>query len=127
MILPCLYIAPTDNMGRGVYTSDNLDAKTLIEIAPVLVMSGEERLLLDKTLLHDYIFEWGHDKEQCCMAFGYVPLYNHSYKSNCEYEMDFNHDLIRIKTIRFIKAGDQLYINYNGDWNDTTPLWFKAK
>jgi hypothetical protein len=30
--------------------------------------------LLDQTLLHDYIFEWGEKKDQCCMALGYVPL-----------------------------------------------------
>jgi SET domain-containing protein len=127
MILPCLLVAPTDKMGRGVFTTDNLAKETVIEIAPVLVMSKEERLLLDKTLLHDYIFEWGNDTKQCCMALGYVPLYNHSYKSNCEYEMDFDEQIISIKTVRFIKAGEELFINYNGDWNDGKLLWFDAK
>ncbi len=101
-------------MGRGVFTSEDIDAGTIVEIAPVIVMSKEERMLLDKTLLHDYIFEWGGEKEQCCMALGYVPVYNHSYKSNCEYEMDFETELIQIKTIRLIKAGEELFINYNG-------------
>ena len=61
------------------------------------------------------------------MALGYVPVYNHSYKSNCEYEMDFEQDLISIKTVHPIKAGEELFINYNGDWNDSKPLWFNAK
>lgn len=127
MILPCLFIAPSVDMGRGVFTNDNLPKKTIVEISPVLVMSKEERKLLDQTLLHDYIFEWGDDKKQCCMALGYVPLYNHSYKSNCEYEMDFDDAIIRIKTMRFIKSGEELFINYNGDWNDTTKIWFDAR
>ena len=127
MILPCLLIAPTEGMDRGVFTSENLAKETIVEIAPVLVMSKEERRLLDQTLLHDYIFEWGHDNKQCCMALGYVPLYNHSYKSNCEYEMDFDERIIRVKTVRFIKKGEELFINYNGDWNDSKPLWFEAK
>lgn len=127
MILPCLFIAPTDKMGKGVFTSEDLAADTVIEIAPVIVMSKEERKLLDKTRLHDYIFEWGHDKKQCCMAIGYVPVYNHSYKSNCEYEMDFDEAIIVVKTIRFVKSGEELFINYNGDWNDRTPLWFYAR
>lgn len=127
MILPCLFIAPSREMGRGVFTAENISKKTVVEISPVLVMSQQERSLIDQTLLHDYIFEWGHDKKQCCMALGYVPLYNHSFKSNCEYEMDFDDDIIRIKTIRFIKAGEELFINYNGDWNDATKLWFNAK
>jgi len=90
-------------------------------------MSRDERRLLDQTLLHDYIFEWGIKKDQCCMAMGYVPLYNHSYRSNCEYEMDFEKQLIRIRTIRFIKKGEELVINYNGDWNDSKKVWFEEK
>ena len=127
MILPCLFIAATGGMGRGVYTSEPLDEDTVIEVAPVVVMSAEDRVHLDKTLLHDYIFEWGQDQKQCCMALGYVPVYNHSYKSNCEYEMDYNEDTITIKTVRFVKAGEELFINYNGTWNDSKPLWFEAK
>ncbi len=127
MILPCLFIASADAMGRGVFTAENLPKETTIEISPVLVMTAAERKLLDQTLLHDYIFEWGDDKKQCAMAMGYVPVYNHSYKSNCEYEMDFQEAIISIKTVRFIKAGEELFINYNGDWNDATKLWFDAK
>jgi SET domain-containing protein len=127
MILPILFIAPSGNKGRGVYTSSAIEADTIIEISPVIVMSNDDRKLLDKTLLHDYIFEWGKKADQCCMALGYVPVYNHSYKSNCEYEMDFDNDLISIKTVRYIKEGEELFINYNGEWNDGKPLWFDAK
>jgi SET domain-containing protein len=127
MILPTLIIGPTAASGRGVFTTADMEENTLIEIAPVIVMSGEERKLLDQTLLHDYIFEWGHDRNLCCMALGYVPLYNHSYHSNCEYEMDYDRRLISIKTVRFIKAGEELFINYNGDWNNATPVWFEVK
>lgn len=124
MILPQLLIAPTADMGRGVFTSENIAKGTIIEISPVIVMSGEERKLLDQTLLHDYIFEWGDDCKSCCMALGFVPLYNHSYRSNCEYEMDFEEQVISIKAVRFIKAGEELFINYNGDWNNAAPVWF---
>ena len=127
MILPCLFIASTNSMGKGVFTSESIEPGTIIETAPVIVMSKEERILLDRTLLHNYIFEWGNEKDKCCMALGYVPVYNHSYKSNCEYEMDFEKDLISIKAVHPIKAGEELFINYNGEWNDSKPLWFDAK
>lgn len=126
MILPSLFIGPTSEMGRGVFTSDDITKDTIIEISPVIVMTGAERKLLDQTLLHDYIFEWGDHRENCCMALGYIPLYNHSYKSNCEYEMDFEQRLITIRTVRFIKAGEEIFINYNGDWNNKTPVWFHS-
>jgi SET domain-containing protein len=61
------------------------------------------------------------------MALGYVPVYNHSYQSNCEYEMDFENEIIKIKTIRLIKEREELFINYNGDWNNGKKIWFEVK
>jgi SET domain-containing protein len=127
MLLPSLFIADAGNSGRGVFTSSTIEEDTTIEISPVIVMSKEDRKLLDQTLLHDYIFEWGKNKDQCCMALGYIPMYNHSYRANCEYEMDFENQLIRIKTVHYIKTGEELFINYNGDWNDLKKVWFDAK
>jgi SET domain-containing protein len=127
MLLPSLFIATADNMGRGVFTSENIEEGTVIEVSPVIVMSRDERKLLDQTLLHDYIFEWGAKKDQCCMALGYVPVYNHSYRSNCEYEMDFENACISVKTVRFVGKGEELFINYNGGWNDSKPVWFDVK
>ena len=58
------------------------------------------------------------------MALGYVPLYNHSYKANCEYEMDFKKEIISVKTVSAVKEGQELFINYNGDWNNGKKVWF---
>ena len=127
MIFEGLYIEKSNGKGRGVFTKQAIPANTIIEISPVIVMTSEERTLLDQTLLHDYIFEWGKDNQQCCMALGYVPVYNHSYKSNCEYEMDFENEIIKIKTIRMINEGEELFINYNGDWNNAKKIWFDVK
>ena len=127
MVFEGLYIEKSNGKGRGVFTKQTIPANTVIEISPVVVMSAEERTLLDQTLLHDYIFEWGPDSKQCCMALGYVPVYNHSYQSNCEYEMDFANAVIRVKTVRNIEAGEELFINYNGDRNNSKKIWFDAK
>ena len=127
MILPCLTIVDTQQMGRGVFTSEALPAGTLIECSPVIVMGQDARRLLDQTLLHDYIFEWGEQKDKCCMALGYVSVYNHASRSNCEYEMDYDNDTISITTVRDIEAGEELFINYNGDWDDDRPVWFEDK
>lgn len=126
-LLPGIYIAETQKMGRGVFTENFIAAGETIEQAPVIVMSAAHRKDIDKTLLHDYIFEWGKKKDQCAMALGYVPVYNHSYESNCDYEMEFKNAIIRVKAVRNIEPGEELFINYNGDWNNETPLWFDAE
>ena len=127
MILPCLYIAESHNRGRGIFTSKNIPAGKTIEISPVIVMSEQEKTLLDQTLLHDYIFHWGKDEKQCCVALGYVSIYNHDYLSNAEYEMDYSAASIRITTVREIKRGEEIFINYNGTWNNSKPVWFDVQ
>lgn len=127
MLKSYLYVANTLQKGRGVFTHERIPANTVIEIAPVIVMEIKDREHLDKTLLHDYIFEWGKHKEKCAMALGLIPIYNHSYKSNCEYFMDFEDNTIMVKTVRVIENGEELTINYNGDWNDGKKIWFDVK
>jgi SET domain-containing protein len=127
MIESFLFIGDSAKKGRGVFTSRNIPEHTIIEIAPVIVMNDADRKLIDQTLLHDYIFEWGENQAQCCMALGYVPMYNHSYQSNCEYEMNYEEDIITIRTIRFIESGEELFINYNGNWNNKKRVWFDVK
>ena len=127
MLKPYLFIDKSNDRGRGVFTRERIPAGTVIEISPVIVMSMEDRQHLDKTLLHDYIFEWGKLKDRCCMALGLIPIYNHNYKSNCEYFMDFEEESIFVKTVRIIEKGEELTINYNGDWNDGKKVWFNVR
>ena len=124
MIKLYLYLKAIENKGRAVFTRERIPANTIVEESPVIVMKKEDRTYLDKTLLHDYIFEWGQQKDRCCMALGYIPIYNHSYKSNCEYFMNFEEETIQIKTVRIIATEEELTINYNGDWNDNKKVWF---
>ena len=127
MLKPYLYLDKTSYAGRGVFTKEKISADIIIEISPVIVMDNDDRINLDKTKLHDYIFEWGKEKDKCAMALGLIPIYNHSYKSNCEYFMDFEDSSIMVKTVRVIEYGEVLTINYNGDWNDGKKVWFDVK
>lgn len=123
-----IYIQATEQKGRGVFALEPIPEGGLLETAPVIVMSAADRLHLDQTLLHDYIFEWNPEGRQlCCMALGNVPVYNHSYTSNAEYFMDYEAQTISIQAVRAIAVGEEITINYNGDWNDPAPLWFEVK
>lgn len=127
MRLQSLYIDRIAEKGRGVFTNELIPAETVIEIAPVIVMNLEDRKLLDQTRLHDYIFLWGEKEDKCAMALGWVPVYNHSYQSNCEYFMDFEEETMFIKTVRSINPNEEVTINYSGDWNNDKLVWFDAK
>jgi SET domain-containing protein len=127
MILPILYIMETAQRGRGVFTTEAIPAGTTIEIAPVIVLNQADRAVVDTTLLHDYIFEWGIDEKQAAVALGYVSIYNHSVDANCKYDMDFNHKTIQIQTKRDIAVDEELCINYNGDGVMDKPVWFEEK
>ncbi len=127
MILPILYIMETGQRGRGVFTTEAIPAGTTIEIAPVIVLNPSERAVVDSTLLHDYIFEWGIDEKQAAVALGYVSIYNHSADANCKYDMDFEHKTIQIQTKREVAVDEELCINYNGDGVTDKPVWFEMK
>ena len=124
MILPFLFVAPSGSKGRGVYTSKNIPAGTVIEISPVIVLSATERKTIEQTKLFDYIFEWGISRKQGAIGLGYVSLYNHSYDANCDYDMDYDSQLMTIRTVKAVKTGSELCVNYNASPADKTPVWF---
>ena len=126
MILPFLTIAPSENRGRGVFTTEVIAAGTTIEIAPVIVFDATERVDLEKTKLYNYIFEWGEDYMGAAVGLGYVSIYNHAHQANCKYEMDFENEQMSIVTLRDIQVGEELYINYNADNDSEQPVWFNA-
>ncbi|WP_126247228.1 SET domain-containing protein [Chitinophaga rhizosphaerae] len=127
MIKPYLYIQKTKEKGRGVFTKEAIPAGTTIEVSPVLVLSNSDTQIADTTKLHNYIFLWGVRETRSCVALGYCSIYNHSYDPNCEYEMDFDAETMAIKTRRAIKKGEELQINYNGDPEDVSSVWFDVK
>ncbi len=127
MILPILVVAPSEKRGRGIFTMNKIPAHTIVEISPVLVLSEKDRKQVEKTMLHDYIFEWGRFRKKGCIALGYLSLYNHSYSANCRYDMDFAAELMTITTVKDIKKGEELFLNYNAEADDQTPIWFDVK
>ena len=125
MILPILTIAPSPRRGRGVFATERILMNTTIEIAPVIVLSKEERHIVEQTLLYDYIFEWGEDQKLAAVALGYVSIYNHAVYPNCMYDMNEEDQTISIITLKDIEIGDELFINYNAETEENSPVWFE--
>jgi uncharacterized protein len=125
MILSSLHAALTQEKGWGIFTKKKIVKHTVIEVSPVVVLSAAEKILIDQTILYNYIFDW--DNNQACMALGNISIYNHANPSNCEYFQDYEQCTICIKTIRDIAANEELTINYQGDFDNQKPVWFPIK
>ncbi len=126
MVINSLYVADSPEKGRGVFTDRFIEAETLVEIASVIVIPANQRVLIDDTILYDYYFNWSEENDTTAIALGYASIYNHSYDPNCKYLTYYEDKKIEIIALRDIEAGEELTFNYNWDPKDRTPLWFKT-
>jgi uncharacterized protein len=122
-----LAIKKSKNRGRGVFTTSNLSKGNVIEICPIIIIPRNETRYIDKTFLYDYYFGWGKDRRQPAIALGYGSLYNHSFKPNAVYKKDLKKNLLVFKALENIKKGQEIFVNYNSDPLNQTPLWFKVR
>ncbi len=122
--LPFIYFRQSPRGGRGIFTLKEIPEGALIEICPVIVLPEKDLPLIHQTFLHDYYFLWGDDEKQCAIALGFGSLYNHDYHPNAEYVIDVEQQCIDIYSLRDIKPGEEITLNYNGDPEEQTPVWF---
>ena len=122
--IPDLYIKDAPETGRGVHTAAAIPAGSIIELAPVILLSADDRKAIHATYLHDYYYQWAGDG--AAIALGYGSLYNHSDRANAEFELDYEQELIRFTALRDIRPGEEITTDYRvGD--PEMRLWFKTK
>jgi SET domain-containing protein len=126
--------------GRGVFARRAIRQGETIERVPVLVLPatelGEAHGANHKngssngngngkpragTGLWEFTFEWG--KGTVALALGYGSLYNHSYNPNARCD-DYGARTKVFTALRDIAPGEEITINYNGEPDDRSPVWF---
>ncbi len=122
---PSLAVTSFPGRGRGVVALRAFAQGELVERAPVIALSQEDRMRIHDSQLGRYYFEWGADDEGAAIALGYGSLYNHSFSPNLCYEFHEADFVIEFVALCDIAAGEELAINYNnmGDFADD-PLAF---
>ncbi|MBM4069547.1 MAG: SET domain-containing protein [Planctomycetes bacterium] len=111
--------------GRGVFARCDIARGSVIEVAPVMLVPVATIVDgLHNPDLARFYFMW-NDK-YVAMVLGYGSLYNHSYQPNARYE-DGRGKTLLFRSIRKIKAGDEITINYNGRPGDRRPVGFEVK
>ncbi len=113
--------------GRGIVALTDIEKGQLIERSPVLIIPSEQRAMVDDSIIFTYVFMWEKDtveedlyrhEGRSAIALGYTSLLTHSYTPNCIFVRHIDELLIEIYADRFIKAGEELTIDYQ------MTLWF---
>jgi len=118
-----IIIKNTEKYGRGIFAIRNIKTDEFIEEAPVIVISIKEWKMMRKSIFKNYIFRWGEDK---ALALGYGSLYNHSYTPNTRYHTNLENQSIDFYAMRDIQEQEEITVNYNGDPEDQSELWFEV-
>ncbi len=124
---PGLYVDSSAIHGRGVFTQKAFDPGGIIERAPLVLISEADSQLLKDSVLYDYYFTVQNKKTPLAFCLGFGSVYNHAFPSNASYSIDLSSALITIKAHRFISAGEEITINYNGHPEDASPVTFTIR
>ncbi len=121
-----LYVSESKikNAGRGVFASEDLAKDEIIEICPLLEMPVDDVFALTDSLLATYYFSFTDSADKVAIALGFGSIYNHSYDPNATYKKISAEKTLEFKTLRNIKEGEEITVNYNrGEPDNKDQLW----
>lgn len=110
--------------GSGVFALTAFEKGAVLEKAPLIMLSKEDKAYLQATTLFRYYFVVPDENTPAALGLGYSSIYNHSYAANAQYEMDIKKQCLIIKACKNITAGEEITLNYNGSPNDTQTVHF---
>jgi hypothetical protein len=109
--------------GRAIIATDWIPEGRLLETCPILLVPHKD-CPKKSAVVHRYSFEWG--KMASALVLGWSQLLNHSYKPNVAYRYDRSRKVIEFRSIRHIKRGDELTINYLFHPDARGPVGFEV-
>ena len=115
-------IRTSPTRGRGVYARAVIAPGTVIEAAPVIIISPADCPALDRTIIHDYYFHWDGDPEgegRGALALGVVTLCNHACRPNARVERNFPRYTLDLIASAPIGPDQEVTIDYG------CALWFE--
>jgi SET domain-containing protein len=98
--------------GFGGFAAKNLRKGDTIEECPYIISDAEEK---NPERLQPYLFG-GQTSRTTMLILGYGCVYNHSENSNADYYIDDKKRVIVFYTIKTIKKGEEIFINYGKDY-----------
>ena len=117
IVPPDVYVADAGSgKGLGVFAARDFDKDETVEVAPMLIFRVDECCFPSN--LADRFFTWATTgiagKEKWgAITWGYGCLYNHDEPANMRHPIDWKHRAITFQTVKPVKKGEELTINYN--------------
>ena len=105
---------------RGMIATETIRKGAIIEKCPVIPIPINQQQGLLQIELRNYYFEWTNSHN--AIVLGYGGIINHSFKPNAAYRYGYKNKVMIFYAIKTIQKGQEVFINYNGTPNDTTPL-----
>lgn len=125
--IPGLFVASSEEKGRGVFTARELTKGDIIEFCPLILIPKQEQDYIHQSILHDYYFLSPAPSSRMCIVLGYGSLYNHSFVPNADIVFDLLNKQLEIHCVSEIEAGEEIFIDYTGGIKDAPKLWFEPK
>ncbi len=117
--------------GRGAFAKQFIKEGTTIEKAPIILINDRELKQIEDSVVFNYTFHWNAPsvppKTRFAIAMSPCEFINHSFEPNMAYAYDYDAETIEFYTIKDVQPGEELTINYNGDPEDKTPMWFTTE
>jgi uncharacterized protein len=130
------HIRYSNQTGRGVFAAEAIPSGTIIETCPVLIFPIDDLKALASTLADHYSYNWpikdpgsGKSITAQALSLGLGSIFNHATNQNIGFQRDLDRELLIYRTLRDIKAGEELCISYgshlwfeDADGKDDTPV-----
>lgn len=87
-------------------------------------MTANDKELLACTRLYLYYFVVDNPHTPAALGLGLSSLYNHSPAANARYRISVKNEYLEIIACRSVSPGEEITLNYNGDPNDPSPVYF---
>ena len=114
----------TPGKGRGLFAGEAIPANALIQLAPTVEVSPEDRELIDDTHLYNFYFHLDDGEREeygAAVVLGSITLCNHSTTPNAKLAFDDSDCGIIVKLIAAadIAPGEEITVQYGDE-----ALWF---
>lgn len=96
--------------GRGIYATQDIRSGKTIFSDQLLVIPKKDVSKVKDSILECYWFDF--DKINYAIALGLGSLFNHHDEENVVAIINEKSKIIEFKTLRNIKKGEQLFLNY---------------